>query len=101
MACPECLPATLPVASRIRRRLRESRACRPELLRLVHSERLLSVRGDDCLPSKASVWSKGAHATRRVPQEDPSLEPAPSTGRRDLGIFGPTEERCRGAALIG
>jgi hypothetical protein len=39
----------------------------------------------------------------RSPREpkDPSLGPAPSTGRRDLGIFGPTEERCRGAALIG
>jgi hypothetical protein len=57
-------------------------------------------------PSSTSVWDLVSAdpcpvGGSRCPQADPSLGPAPSTGRRDLGIFGPTEERCRGAALIG
>jgi hypothetical protein len=37
----------------------------------------------------------------RTPVRRSLTGPAPSTGRGALGIFGPTEERCRGAALIG
>jgi hypothetical protein len=40
-------------------------------LLVVRSERLLSVRGDDCLPHPRRASGRRADAPRRVPQQDP------------------------------